>query len=160
MSKQRKKYRPKYTPEQMLGASQNAIFPRSAEEIDPQAATSVAHSMWLALDAMKAGRATEKDFNILCTATNIGTVLCERGIGREFIPVCATALKELAQCGAGYEKTGKFALSESGLRAVAEMVEVREAQLTAEGYTAGLDYQAAQIACDRLRSGHVQKVPD
>jgi len=51
-------------------------------------------------------------------------------------------------------------LSEDAAKTVAEMIEVREAQFLAEGYTSGLDYQAAAIAHKRLTEGNVIKPED
>lgn len=160
MSKPRKKYRPKYTQDQILSASQNALFARSAEGIDPESLGCVFQSLWLALDAMKTGKATHKDYNILSSAANISTVLCERGIGREYVDICASALKELAHARSRHTKTGHYGLSGTGARVIGEMIEVREAQLSADGYTAGMDYQAAQVVCERLRTGVVQAIPE
>lgn len=153
--KPRKKYRPKYTAEQMLAASQDAIFSRSSEEIRPEAASEVFAALGLSLASMKAGRATYVDFNALATAGNIGTVLCEHGVGREYLQACLDGLRALAQIRERYNRIGRFVPTGEEAKLVADMLTVREAQLLADGYTAGLDYQAAQIVHDRIKRGVV-----
>lgn len=153
--KPRKKYRPKYTLEQMRAASQDALFSRSTEEVRPEAARDVFAALALSLASMKAGRATATDFNALTTAANIGTVLCEHGVGREYLAACKASAMALLQVRERFYRLGRFVPTGEECRLIAEMLEVREAQLLAEGYTAALDYQAAKIVHDRLKRGVV-----
>ena len=153
MSK-RKRYRPKYTAEQLLQAGQDALFTRSREEIEPATTQTISIALLEAMDAMKKGEASATHFNLLATAANLAAVLCENGIGSEYIDVCKRGLAELKSTRERYYKTGKFLFTGEAIRAVTEVIEVREAQLLADGYTAGMDYCAAKIAHGRLMEAH------
>lgn len=159
-SKPRKKYRPKYTEDQMRSAPKDAIFSRSEDEVEADAAESIIAALRISLIQARNGKATYKDFNSLSAAANVSIVLCEKGVGAEFYGICRAASMELARCRYQYDQIGKFLLSEDAAKTVAEMIEVREAQFLAEGYTSGLDYQAAAIAHKRLTEGNVIKPED
>lgn len=150
MSKPRKKYRPKYTYAQQLQSGQDAIFTRSKEEVEPGTTRTISLALIEAMDAMKTGEAQAEHFNLLSTAANLAAVLCESGVGAEYIDVCKRALHELKMTRERYYKTGRFLFTGEAIRYVTEVIDVREAQLLAEGYTAGMEYCAAKMVQERL----------
>lgn len=153
--KPRKAYRPRYSYSDQCAAAQDALFQRSTEEVT----TDAADEMLIALDAswvlLRQGLATTTDLNALTTAANMAVVLAEKGVGSEFLDVCCKASVELQRVKNYYEKAGRFVATGLGIKLIREMIDVRYAQLTAEGYCAGLDYQAAQVVADRMKEGCV-----
>ena len=159
-SKPRKKYRPKYTEEQMRSAPNDVIFSRSEEEVSSDAAKGIIYALRVSLQALIDGTASATDYNALSAAANVAIILCEKGVGSEHYDECSAASRVLARCRYQYAETGVFQIPASDAKTVAEMLDVREAQFLAEGYTAGIDYQAASIASSRLKEGNVIKPED
>lgn len=159
-SKPRKKYRPKYTEDQMRSAPNDVIFSRSEEEVSAEAARQIIFSLRVSLQSLVDGTATATDFNALSTAANVSIILCEKGVGADHYDECSAASRVLARCRYQYAETGVFQIPASDAKTVAEMIDVREAQFLAEGYTAGIDYQAASIASERLMKGNFIKPED
>lgn len=155
MAKPRKKYRPRYSREQMLCAWKDAIFPRSAEEVDSSEAAKIKAELTNAFDALRDGRATWFDMTKLAVAANHAMVLCELGVGAEWFGVVVKAQEWLAKAEYHFHDHGEFRVETGGLVAIIEMIDVRIAQLSADGYTSGIDYRAAQIVHERAKQKHV-----
>lgn len=150
-----KAYRPRFSYDDQCAAAQDALFRRSAEDVTDESAG----EMLIALDAswtlLRQGKATSTDMNALTTAANMSVVLAEKGVGAEFLDVCCKASLELQRVKTHFAKVGHYVATGLGIKLIREMIDVRYAQLTAEGYCAGLDYQAAQIVADRMKEGCV-----
>lgn len=151
MAKPRKKYRPRYTIEQMREAWQKTVFPRSKEEVDPVEAEKINGALMQSFDALRDGRATLLDMQKLATAANHAMVLCEHGVGAEWFGIVVKSQEFLARAEYHFHEHAEWYVPADGLIAILEMIDVRIAQLSADGYTAGMDYQAAMIVAQRAR---------
>lgn len=153
--KPRKAYRPHYSRDAQLEAATDALFKRSAESVNQAAADDILLSLDASWLHLRKSTATALDMNALTTAANMAVVLAEKGVGAEFLDVCCKASIELQRVKTYHAQCGRYVASGLGIKLIREMIDVRYAQLTADGYCAGLDYQAAQIVADRMREGCV-----
>lgn len=154
MSKPRKQYRPKYSRQQMADKVRLALMGRSNEIVsDAGAAMELVIFMWQYFADLKAGTLDHKGYNILCAAANIVVILCERGIMPEMLETCVEAQTHLDRAKDYWRADGRFYVPESAYAAIAALIETRDTIMHAEGYTAGLEYQAAAIVADRLNEG-------
>lgn len=154
MSKPRKQYRPKYSRQQMADKVRLALMGRSNEIVsDAGAAMELVIFLWQYFADLKAGTLDHKGYNILCAAANIVVILCERGIMPEMLETCVEAQAHLDRAKDYWLADGRFYVPESAYAAIAALIETRDTIMHAEGYTAGLEYQAAAIVADRLNEG-------
>lgn len=154
MSK-RKAYRPKYSRQQMADKVKLALMGRSNEIVsDASGATELVIFLWQYFADLKDGTLGHKGYNILCAAANIVVILCERGIMPEMLETCAEAQAHINRAKDYWKSDGRFYVPESAYAAIAALIETRDTIMNAEGYTAGLEYQAAAIVADRLNEGH------
>jgi hypothetical protein len=111
-----------------------------------------------ALDALRRGQATETDTNNLAVAANISMVLCERGFGAEYLPDVMAAQDALVRILARAARTGRYAADGPGLQALAQFVEIHEAQI-APGVCMQADViSAVQEVQNRRAAGQVIEV--
>ena len=154
MSKPRKQYRPKYSRQQMADKVRLALMGRSNEIVsDAGAAMELVIFLWQYFADLKAGTLDHKGYNILCAAANIVVILCERGIMPEMLETCVEAQTHLDRAKDYWWADGRFYVPESAYAAIAALIETRDTIMHADGYTAGLEYQAAAIVADRLNEG-------
>lgn len=154
MSKPRKQYRPKYSRQQMADKVRLALMGRSNEIVsDAGAAMELVIFLWQYFADLKAGTLDHKGYNILCAAANVVVILCERGIMPEMLETCVEAQTHLDRAKDYWRADGRFYVPESAYAAIAALIETRDTIMHAEGYTAGLEYQAAAIVADRLNEG-------
>lgn len=154
MSKPRKQYRPKYSRQQMADKVRLALMGRSNEIVsDAGAAMELVIFLWQYFADLKAGTLDHKGYNILCAAANIVVILCERGIMPEMLETCVEAQTHLDRAKDYWRADGRFYVPESAYAAIAALIETRDTIMHADGYTAGLEYQAAAIVADRLNEG-------
>lgn len=151
MAKPRKKYRPRYSLEQMRAAWKNTVYSRSKEEVQSDEAKKIHDELMHAFDALRDGRAGWLEMQKLAVAANQAMVLCERGIGAEWFGVVVKSQEWLARAEYYFHDHGEFRIPADGLIAILDMIDVRVAQLSADGYTTGMDFQAAMIVEQRAR---------
>ena len=157
MSK-RKAYRPKYSLHEQMQASRRALFTRSKEQVFKETADMILTALDGSWRHLRAGNATDDDYNALTTAANLCIVLCERGVGAEWRDVVSRAMRAMQEVRDRHTKIGRYVATGEALTLIREMIDVRYAQLTADGYHAGLEYQAAEIVADRCARKHFIKV--
>jgi hypothetical protein len=150
----------KYTKEEQIATLRTALSSRCEEVIDPDHINKTIAKAYAALLAIDSGQADTRHLEVLVEAANASVVLCEVGIGGEFAAACAEASVALVSCIHVFRTTGDIRLSPEQVAAVAEMIEVREAQLRADGYTEGIEFRAAETVEKRLKDGHVVTVED
>lgn len=153
--KPRKAYRQRYSHKDQLAAASDALFSRSEEEISQEAADEILMALDASWRLLRQGLATDQDINALTTAANMAVVLAEKGVGAEHLDLCCEAALELQRVKLHHSKVGRYVATGTGIRLIRELIDVRYRQLTAEGYLACLDYQAAQIVHDRMLNGEV-----
>lgn len=84
----------------------------------------------LALPEMMQGRGNREQFNLIVGAINIGSIMCEQGIGNEFRPVMIAARDAMIAVGMRAMRNGeRFGFTGAELCAVRESLDCHDAQL-------------------------------
>ena len=78
---------------------------------------------------LRTGHGIELDWHTLAAAVNVSLVLCERGIGAEYLDEVKTAQDALIEILQRHRRTGRWAFHGSGYVALTRAVELHEAQL-------------------------------
>jgi len=84
---------------------------------------------WCAFARVKTPSRTPEAYEWLCEAINIGMILCENGIGAEYLPAILAAQDAIYFAWPNAQATGFYAMDEAGIAAVAHALEVHDAQL-------------------------------
>lgn len=129
--------------------------------LDDEQAIRLSAATWAAFRAIADGQigfeADEGHWGYLAQAANISMILCERGIGAEFLPDVIAAQEALAVCKArSDDKDGVFRFTGPEYQAVERMLEVHDAQL---GVATGAEIMSAiDKIKQRLRQNQVIEV--
>lgn len=91
--------------------------------------TDLSAAYWLALDAMVRGNSREEDWSMITCALNIGMVLCERDIGREYEPLFITALDGAFRAKLRADQSRVWRYDGEALRAIREALTVHDEQV-------------------------------
>lgn len=83
------------------------------------------------IERMRTGHGIELDWHTLAAAVNVSLVLCERGIGAEYIDDVKNAQDALLNILDRQRRTGRWAFDGSAYVALTRAVELHEAQLAA-----------------------------
>jgi hypothetical protein len=108
------------------------------------------------LEALRTGLATENDLHTLAAAVNIGMVLCERGIGEEYLGVCFTAQDALMRAIGRAQATGRHGLDGPAIGELATFCELHDEQLRIA--TQGEVSAAVEEVVRRVKGGDVLEV--
>lgn len=81
------------------------------------------------IERMRTGNGIERDWHTLAAAVNVSLVLCERGIGEEYLCEVNTAQDALIEIMERHHRTGKWAFTGAAYVALNRAVELHEAQL-------------------------------
>jgi hypothetical protein len=81
------------------------------------------------IERLRTGHGIELDWHTLAAAANVSLVLCERGIGAEYLDDVKTAQDSLMEILARHRRTGRWAFDGSAHVALTRLVELHEAQL-------------------------------
>lgn len=84
---------------------------------------------WNAFEQIKMHAATQEAWQPLCEAINIGMLLCEDGIGAEWIDVFLKAQDFIFHASARGYRRGSYRLDGNGIAAVTAALDVHDAQL-------------------------------
>lgn len=84
-----------------------------------------------AFDAMRSGRGDEEQWGTVVFTLNMALLLCEAGYGPEWETLLSTALEGAFRAKLRADKTNKWGFDGPALSAIAEALEVHEAQLAA-----------------------------
>ncbi|MDZ7595845.1 MAG: hypothetical protein U0932_14445 [Thiobacillus sp.] len=93
------------------------------------------------IERLRIGKGLELDFHTLAAAVNVSLVLCERGIGPEYLGDVTAAQDALIRILERQRATGRWAFDGPAYVALARAVELHEAQLetiTRDGARAAL----------------------
>lgn len=82
-----------------------------------------------ALEAVRLGRADEQAFHSLAAAVNVSLVLCERGVGDEYLDLVKRAQSALLRMYARAQQTRRWLMDGAGLTDLRETVDLHEQQL-------------------------------
>lgn len=83
----------------------------------------------LSLERIRTGSGEARDFHTLAAAVNVSLVLCERGIGPEYLDDVIAAQDALLRMLARQRRTGRWGFDGSGYATLARAVELHEAQV-------------------------------
>lgn len=91
--------------------------------------TDLGMAVHTSIERMRIGHGIELDWHTLAAAVNVSLVLCERGIGAEYLDDIKTAQDALIDILERHRRTGRWAFHGSGYVALARAVQIHEAQL-------------------------------
>lgn len=97
------------------------------------------------IENMRTGNGIERDWHTLAAAVNVSLILCERGIGPEYLDEVKTAMDALLHILDRHRRTGRWAFHASGYVALTRAAELHEAQL------ASITRDAARAAMMEVR---------
>lgn len=81
------------------------------------------------IERLRTGHGIEMDWHTLAAAANVSLVLCERGIGAEYLDDVKTAQDALMYIIERHRRIGRWAFDGSAYTAITRLVELHEAQL-------------------------------
>jgi len=109
-----------------------------------------------ALDSMRRGAATGDDFTTLALGANVALVLCELGLGEEWIDKVKQGQDALVCLQARSAKLrGRYVLTGGELQALQAMLELHDAQLASPDCTQGMLSACLVEITRRMHAGDV-----
>lgn len=81
------------------------------------------------IERLRTGHGIELDWHTLAAAVNVSLVLCERGVGPEYLDDIKTAQDALIEILQRHRRTGRWAFHGSGYTALTHAIHIHEAQL-------------------------------
>jgi hypothetical protein len=106
---------------------------RMKQPLDEDQKQSINIAFRIAFDALAGGTGQEADWHVVVCALNIGVVLCERDIGKEYEPDLIAALDAIFRVKLMQQRTGKWAIDPIvnvvDCRAIERAFDVHEAQI-------------------------------
>lgn len=112
-----------------------------------------------ARDAMEKGKGTQQDVYYLAFVSNVCLLLCERGIGPEFIDEVRLAQEHIVGLLTRLNRGEHLTLTGPGIAAVRRLLELHDAQVAVPDYTEGLAYSVVHEVLSRMAAGNVLEVP-
>lgn len=91
--------------------------------------TDLGFAVHACIERLRTGHGIELDWHTLAAAVNVSLVLCERGIGPEYLDEVKTAQDALLHILDRHRRTGRWAFDGSAYVALTRAVELHEAQL-------------------------------
>jgi len=91
--------------------------------------TDLGMAVHVCIERLRTGLGIELDWHTLAAAVNVSLVLCERGIGAEYLDDIKTAQDALINILDRHLRTGRWAFDGSAYVALVRAVELHEAQL-------------------------------
>ncbi len=115
--------------------------------------TDLGMAVHTSIERLRIGAGIELDWHTLAAAANVSLVMCERGVGAEYLDDIKSAQDALVEILERQRRTGKWAFHGAGYVALARAVEIHEAQLAAVSRDGA---RAAMLEVRRrVDSGHV-----
>ena len=93
--------------------------------------TDLGMAIHTSVERLRIGAGIELDWHTLAAAVNVSLILCERGVGAEYLDDVKTAQDALMHILDRHRRTGKWRFHGSGYVALTRAVELHEAQLAA-----------------------------
>lgn len=97
--------------------------------LDASQKTDESIALRVSLEALRTGRADERAFHSITAAINVSMVLCERGVGADYLPHIIQAQQSLLRVWTRSEKTGRWLFDGAGWQHVNHAIDIHEAQL-------------------------------
>lgn len=160
--KPRKKYDPTKRARTDAFGGIRALFHaravQSTEQLDATQIRDLGIGYHGALHSITSGTGCYDDANTLAMAANIAMLLCEVGVGAEYLPIAKAGQEAVVLLIMRARTSGKFGVSGQELRALQELLELHDAQLESEDCTEGKLTQVLDECKRRIRQGNVLKV--
>lgn len=124
MSRKRSSYRPGRVDPMAAARAITAVRPMSNDkQLD------LALSYRTAFEALRTGGACENDLHTLAAAVNIGLILCENGVGEDYIDVAKDAQQAMMRVLGRAQATGRFGLDGPAIGELALFCDLHDQQL-------------------------------
>jgi hypothetical protein len=108
----------------------NRVF-RNKEDLDDQQKVVLGLAYRAAYEAIKTGDGVESHFHTLACTANIALVMCEGGIGAEYMDDVIVAQDAIVRCFARSKALGsKYLLNGDGIVSIARLMDIHDAQLS------------------------------
>lgn len=159
--KRAKKYKQRYTEDQMISKVISRLDDASADQepLDRDRAVGLMLSINAAMDALMQGVADMKHMQMLAMNVNMAMALVEVGFGNPGdFKVATDARDALHQIGLRRQRTGKWGASGQELQTIRKAIELREAQLECEDNRQGIEIKCAKEIDRRIASGNTVKI--
>src|SRR5574340_42184 len=124
LMRKRSKYRP-YRTDRSAWAHAIGMQQQLADD----QLTDLGMAVHTCIERMRTGNGVELDWHTLAAAVNVSLVLCERGIGAEYLDDVKTAQDALIEILGRHRRTGRWAFHGSAYVALTRAVELHEQQL-------------------------------
>lgn len=150
-----KKYRPKPVT-QHGGLIAVARVHARAEETAPlrdEQLTDLGVAYWVSLEQLRTGDAIEEAWSCVACALNIGIVLCELEVGKEYEELFVAALDGAFRAKIRSKRTGNFRLDGDAMRDIEKAFEVHDEQMKIA--TRAEVTRAMNTVHDRMAAGNI-----
>ena len=125
----------------------------NASVLKPDQVTDLGVAYWLSLENLRTGDANEESWSCVACALNVALVLCEKGIGAEYVDALVMALDGTFRAKIRSAKTGNFRLDGEALRDIETALIIHDSQLElAKRYEV---QEAMNVIYRRLKEGNV-----
>jgi hypothetical protein len=108
-----------------------------------------------AIDALSRGQGTDHHTNHLALAVNVSLMLCEAGLGGDWLDKVREAQDALVTLEARRNRIGRYVLSGLELQRLTAAIELHDSQLASPDCTEGLMVRALTEIRRRVESGNV-----
>lgn len=108
-----------------------------------------------ALEAIRQGTGNDEHLNHLALATNISLVLCEQGLGEDWIDKVREAQDAVVMLKARQGRIGRYVVTGTELQRLQALLELHDAQLESEDCTEGMLVRAMGEITRRVAAGAV-----
>lgn len=122
--KKRSKYRP-----YRVDRSAWAHCVGMQQQLTDEQRTDLGMAVHISIERLRTGHGIELDWHTLAAAVNVSLVLCERGVGAEYLDDVKTAQDALIEILERQRRTGRWVFHGSGYVALTHAVAIHEAQL-------------------------------
>lgn len=130
----------------------------SADPLDASQLVDLGIGYHGALQSIVSGTGCYDDANTLAMASNIAMLLCETGVGAEYIEIAKAGQEAVVLLMMRARASGKFVATGSELRALQELLELHDAQLESEDCTEGRITSVLDECKRRIKQGHTLQV--
>lgn len=124
-AKPRKKYRPKPVIQNPIEYAISGMRPLGG------AGTNIRIGYHLAMQNLTKGSGTLRDWQDIADALNVGIVLAERGLEKEYLPELKKATYAHLELRDRFKKTGRMIYRAEEMTAINEALEIHDAQMEA-----------------------------
>lgn len=121
--------------------------------LDDSQKTDESIALRVSLEALRTGMADESAFHTITAAINVSLVLCERGVGADYLPSIKQAQDALLRVWTRSEKSGRWLFDGPGWQRVLHAVDLHEAQLASISRREASE--AMREVIRRIHQGHV-----